>query len=133
MATRDLSEVDQDELLDIMASLDVKVLLKQDNIKDVIEIAHKSLIQSPAFIADAWRDVLPIALKPLKTTLNELFASRVPTARNVLKHLLFPSGCTPSQATIANFLRKFVKLSTQKQLKDFLRFCTGVFVIFIFD
>ena len=134
MATRDLSEVDQDELLDIMASHDVKVLLKQDNIKDVIaEIAHKSLIQSPAYIADAWRDVLPIALKPLKTTLNELFASRVPTARNVLKHLLFPSGCTPSQATIANFLRKFVKLSTQKQLKDFLRFCTGVFVIFIFD
>ena len=134
MATRDLSEVDQDELLDIMASHDVKVLLKQDNIKDVIaEIAHKSLIQSPAYIADAWRDVLPRALKPLKTTLNELFASRVPTARNVLKHLSFPSGCTPSQATIANFLRKFVKLSTQKQLKDFLRFCTGVFVIFIFD
>ena len=134
MATRDLSEVDQDELLDIMASHDVKVLLKQDNIKDVIaEIAHKSLIQSPAYIADAWRDVLPRALKPLKTTLNELFASRVPTARNVLKHLSFPSGCTPSQATIANFLRKFVKLSTQKQLVDFLRFCTGVFVIFIFD
>ena len=134
MATRDLSEVDQDELLDIMASHDVKVLLKQDNIKDVIaEIAHKSLTQSPAYIADAWRDVLPRALKPLKTTLNELFASRVPTARNVLKHLSFPSGCTPSQAMIANFLRKFVKLSTQKQLKDFLRFCTGVFVIFILD
>ena len=134
MATRDLSEVDQDELLDIMASHDVKVLLKQDNIKDVIaEIAHKSLIQSPAYIADAWRDVLPRAFKPLKTTLNELFASRVPTARNVLKHLSFPSGCTHSQATIANFFRKFVKLSTQKQLKDFLRFCTGVFVIFLFD
>ena len=74
MATRDLSEEDQDELLDIMASHDVKVLLKQDNIKDVIaEIAHKSLIQSPAYIADAWRDVLPRALKPLKTTLNELY------------------------------------------------------------
>ena len=111
-----------------MASHDVKVLLKQDNIKDVIaEIGHKSLIQSPAYIADAWRDVLPRALKPLKTTLNELFALRVPTARNVLKHSSFPSGCTPSQETIANFLRKFVKHSTQKQLKDFLHFCTGVF------
>jgi hypothetical protein len=126
-ALNDFDSVDEDELIDTLSSYDVKVQVKRSNVKSIVgEIANRDIIQAPAYIVTSWQEVLQTALKPLlRTPISELLVSLQPTTKKVLKCLHFPSTLTDVQKTTAGYLKKFIKMCDARELRNFLRFCTG--------
>ena len=125
MALSDFSNVDMDELTDILDGHEVRQLPNARNIARLVhEIAHKELIQAPMYVADCWH----CTLRDIGITENELaslYSEMKPTARAVCKALCFPDGMTPEETTVSNHLKRFIRELSEDCLRKFIRFCTG--------
>ncbi len=127
-ALKDYPSVEQDDLLEVLGSHDVKTIASEANIGAIVdEMAHKELVQAPAYIRNAWKDVLVHGLTPLlgSPDFSAFVEGLQPTARKVLQMLDFPTNRSPAEESIASYLKKYVKLSRPPELHKFLRFCTG--------
>ena len=85
-------------------------------------IAHKELIQVPAFVAEVWRPILSELKYILKEPLEEIYLNLHASTTKVLKKLRFPEGHDEEKLAV----RKFVKSLDKKELQSFLIFCTGI-------
>ena len=124
MGWNDFSSIETDDLFDFLEAHEVRTIVNQNNFKRVMsELAHKEIIQDPAYISDVWGPVM----KGLQSSfqLDELFDRIVPSNRKVLNILQFEDGLNQTQANVASFLKKFVRGCNNERLKKFLRFCTG--------
>ncbi|ELU18471.1 hypothetical protein CAPTEDRAFT_205533 [Capitella teleta] len=95
-----------------------------------MEIAHKELIQEPAYVADCWGPILREHLGKFGESLEAILKSLEPSSKNVLEILQFEEFKNPSEAATAFFLKKFTRNSTDERRK-FLSFCTGADVLLV--
>ncbi|CAL9699778.1 unnamed protein product [Knipowitschia caucasica] len=113
-----------EEWLDFLEAHDVKILVTQANVrKTLLEVAHKELVQDPAYIAECWSDVLR-ELKLPPGGLDEVLSSLHPTPRKVIA-LLQHETLNKRDSQILDFLKKFIRNCSELRLRKFLRFCRG--------
>ena len=125
-ALQDFESVDHDELEAICSAHEVRVKITEDNFKTVmLEVAEKTLIQTPAFVADCWFPILKTI--QLEKSITELHSTLIPTIRNVLAALNFPEEAenNKKQHSIMVYLKRYLKGSPEK-LEHFVKFCTGI-------
>ncbi len=57
-APKNYPSVEQDDLLEVLGSQDVKIVASEAHTGDIVdEMAHRELLQAPAYIRNAWKDV----------------------------------------------------------------------------
>ena len=118
---------DMDELLRILSSHDCCVLPTEHNLQSLVEeIAHKEMVQEPAFIIKCWKPILGSIGQSISTAeLKKILDDLKPKARNVTKCIKFPGRMSLDQQTTSNHLLRFVRERDEKELGLFLRYCTG--------
>lgn len=128
----DLDGDGQDELLDLLDRLGVKMVPSRDNLKAVLlQIAHKQIIQQPKYALD---NISAAARLPLMTTitttakLQVLYEEKKPTCRKVLK-MIKSSPATPAENQALRFLQQYIRGLDEMGLRRMLRFVTGSDVI----
>lgn len=118
---------DMDELISILSSHNCCVLPTEENLPSLVEeIAHKEMVQEPAFIIKCWRPILrsigqSMSWEGLKKILDDL----KPKPRNIIKTIKFPGSMSLEEQTTSNHLLRFVRERDEKELGLFLRYCTG--------
>lgn len=123
-----LDEDDQDDFLDLLSHVDCKSIPKAEEMRHtVLRMAHKELIQEPKYaldaIAGAARDQLQLLLPDVQTV-QEMYNSKTPTVRKVIKLL----DCAPinkEQTDALGYLKQFIKGLDGGMLRKFLRHFTG--------
>ncbi|XP_057702771.1 uncharacterized protein LOC130922187 isoform X2 [Corythoichthys intestinalis] len=117
-----------EEWIDFLDAHKVKVVVNKGNVKKtLIEVAHKELIQDPAYIADCWSSILKELILPAGG-LNEVYAGLNPTPRRVIAMLDY-GNLNMKEMQSFEFLKKFIRSCREHRLKKFLRFCTDLLVV----
>ncbi|XP_001338892.3 uncharacterized protein si:ch73-30l9.1 [Danio rerio] len=126
-ALQDFQNADMDEVLSVLSSHSCTVLPKEKNLQKILEeIAHKEMVQQPAYIIKCWRPILQsVGENMTAERLEQITNDLQPKARNVAKNLKFPLSMPPSETTVSNHLLRFIRERDQKELGLFLRYCTG--------
>ncbi|XP_041354862.1 uncharacterized protein LOC121372542 isoform X2 [Gigantopelta aegis] len=93
------------------------------------ELAHKELIQEPAYVSQCWGRILQCHLQVPYGGIGELIAPLIPSTRNVFQHLKFGPNMDPTDRNCAEYLKEFVRNSSVDDIKRFLRFCTGTDIL----
>ncbi len=126
-ALQDFQSADMDEVLSVLSSHSCTVLPNENNLQNILEeIAHKEMVQQPAYIIKCWRPILrSVGENMTAESLDKITENLQPKARNVAKSLKFPQTMSPSETTVSNHLLRFVRERDQKELGLFLRYCTG--------
>ena len=126
-AIEDFDPEDNDDILDFLSEHKINKLPSQENIEEIItQLAHKELIQAPAFISNCWSPVLkPHMGKLLAEDIAKRFNELSPTSPKVLKALQFPDKMEVKHEKVKQYLQKYIKTCDDRKLKLLLRFCTG--------
>lgn len=121
----DFDSVDQEELMEILDNHSCRRIPSASNAIDIIqELAHKTLVQEPAYVIEQWT-------KSLGTSgcsfldLTTMYETLTPTVRKILKSLTFPEVLSAQQKAIHKFLTSYLRNADTQHLCWFLRFCTG--------
>ncbi|XP_055076722.2 uncharacterized protein [Misgurnus anguillicaudatus] len=124
-AMRDFTSVsEREEWVEFLEAHDVKLFITENNVKQILlDVAHKEIVQDPAYIAECWSPVLK-KLKLPPGGLNELMMSLTPTARKVIG-ILQHETLNNRECQIMDYLKRFIKHCSDVRLRKFLRFCTG--------
>lgn len=124
-AIRDFTSVsEREEWVEFLEAHNVKLIITEKNAKQILlDVAHKEIVQDPAYIAECWSPVLK-KLKLPPGGLNEVMISITPTARKVVATLKHET-LNNRESQIMDYLKRFIKNSNDVRLKKFLRFCTG--------
>ncbi|XP_048841872.1 uncharacterized protein LOC125714873 [Brienomyrus brachyistius] len=121
----DFDSVDKDELLEILDNYLCRKGPTANNFGDILqELAHKKLLQEPAYVIDQWATTLSTAgleIEQILTTYEYL----LPTSRKVVKSLSFPEALNTQEKDIQRYVTTYVRESDPQRLSLFLRFCTG--------
>jgi len=122
-AIRDFTSVsEREEWVEFLEAHNVKLVITEKNAKQILlDVAHKEIVQDPAYIAECWNPVLK-KLKLPPGGLNEVMISL--TARKVVATLKHET-LNNRESQIMDYLERFIKNSNDVRLKKFLRFCTG--------
>ncbi|XP_047665713.1 uncharacterized protein LOC125140577 [Tachysurus fulvidraco] len=131
-AMRDVTSVsERDEWVEFLEAHDVKLLIIEKNAKQILlDVAHKEIVQDPAYIAECWSPVLK-KLKLPPGGLNELMMSLTPTARKVIA-ILQHEKFNNRECQVMDYLKRFIKHCSDVRLRKFLRFCTGVLFLSLY-
>ena len=131
---QDYDKVEYTELLDALDSHDVRIQPNKNDIKEILrQVAHKELVQAPAFIAECWQSIFRNELRPiLKSSIKTLQSELQPTCRRVLQALEFPEQLTVTERETSEYLKKYIKSLSEEKLQVFLRFVTGKYTIDFF-
>jgi hypothetical protein len=122
-ALEDFNSVEMDDLLGFLDDHEHSALPTEDNLKNLIcEVAHKELLQAPAYIAEAWRSKLQMISPLLEKPISDI-SEMTPTFKKVWDSLSFQEPGTPK--SLKTMLKKYIKELDTKSLSKFLRFCTG--------
>lgn len=118
---------DMEEFLSILSSHNCSVLPTEENLPKLVEgIAHKEMVQEPAFIIKCWQPLLQSVGESIKAEgLNKILDNLKPRARNVTKCIQFPKYMSDVETVTSNQLLRFIRERDEKELSLFLRFCTG--------
>ncbi|XP_030609353.1 uncharacterized protein LOC115797005 [Archocentrus centrarchus] len=121
----DFSSVDQEELVDILDNQSCRRMPTACNATEVLmELAHKTLVQEPAYVIEQWAKTLSTAGESL-CDLSSVYEALQPNVRKVLGCFTFPETMTTHQKVIQKYLTTYVKNVKKQHLCLFLRFCTG--------
>jgi hypothetical protein len=128
-ALANFDQTDIDELVDVLDGYECRKMPTQANFKELlIQIAHKELVQGPAFVIKCWgmqmQQLKPLLNKSVRETLEEL----QPTTKKVLQIINFPEEAQGEHKKTASFIRKFIKGLSLDLLKSFLRYVTGMYM-----
>ncbi|KAB0800572.1 hypothetical protein PPYR_06312 [Photinus pyralis] len=127
-ALLDFDNVDSDELLDIFSNYDAKWIPTKTNINLFLrDIAHKELIQKPAFVIKCFGQVFQTHSRISTSEIMALFNNIKPSSKNCLAkiHLQNANETTPQITEIYGYLKKFIKEVDDSTRSAFFRFCTG--------
>ena len=125
-ALNNFDNVDIGDLIDALESFDCRKYPASNNIRSLIEeIAHKEIVQKPKFVTDCWRNVFQSKLQLDFKTISKIYEEMRPTIGKVLKALDFPDTLDLKEQLVAGYLKKFIKTLDDKDVQNFLRFCTG--------
>lgn len=128
-ALNDFPNADFDELLTILGSHSCTTLPTEQNLAKLLdEIAHKELVQEPAFIIKCWKPILKVITERDSFTaaaLEKILDDLKPKARNLTKTIHFPHEMSQAQRTTSLHLLRFVRELDAQEIGHFLRFCTG--------
>lgn len=120
-ALQNFEDVDKDDLLDFFDDHNHVSMPSVENIRALIcDIAHKEMIQTPAYVAECWRDTLHVIQPMIKSTHDT--QSFVPTFKNVWPKISFEADVNK---TAQSMLKKYIKELDKTLMKKFLRFITG--------
>ena len=79
-----------EDFMDFLEAHDVKSVVSRNNWQKVLhEIAHKELIQEPAYVSECWRRILPRHLQVPCGGIGELITSLIPKPKRVIACLAF--------------------------------------------
>lgn len=121
----ELPNFEDDDFMEFLVTHDVRKVVTADNWPKVLyEVAHKMIIQEPAFVRDIWSPILKEHLTLDVCQLKQLLSGMQPTPKNIMKILSVDEEHS-SNPTVG-FLKKFVKNSNMERCRRFLRFCTGM-------
>ncbi|KAK7151691.1 hypothetical protein R3I94_008138 [Phoxinus phoxinus] len=126
-ALQDFQSADMDEVLSVLSSHSCTVLPNENNLQKILEeIAHKEMVQQPAYIIKCWKPILrSIGETMTAENLDKITENLQPKARNVAKSIKFPQAMSQSETIVSNHLLRFIRERDQKELGLFLRYCTG--------
>lgn len=121
----DFHTVDQEELIEILDNNSCRRIPTASNVNEILqELAHKTLVQEPAYVIEQWAKTLSMAKHSLQE-ISTVYETLQPTVRKVLKSLIFPETMDVHQKDIQKYLTAYLRNIDMKQLCLFLRFCTG--------
>ncbi|CAH1155552.1 unnamed protein product [Phaedon cochleariae] len=125
-AQKNFDEVDLDELVEIFSTYESKWNPNEDNFKQLLrDIAHKELIQKPAFVVKCFQKEWEYKITNHEEIL-ELYEKIKPSVKNCLKKIeLENSNITNEQNIVFNYLKKFIKEADDTIREAFFRYCTG--------
>jgi hypothetical protein len=119
-------DFEDEEFLDLLDAHRVKSVVSEKTWDKILfEIAHKEIIQEPAYVAECWGPILQNHLTAYADGIEDLLSSLEPTPKKVIARLTFDQNLTSRERDCADYLKKFVRTSTKDLLQRFLRFCTG--------
>lgn len=126
-ALTDFKGADMEELLTILSSHSCTTLPTEQNLQRLLaEIAHKELVQQPALTIKCWNPVLEtIGYSLSGGVLDKILADLQPKARSITKYIQFPNSMSPAERTTSLHLLRFVREIEQREIGQFLGFCTG--------
>ncbi|KAK9981748.1 hypothetical protein ABG768_001272, partial [Culter alburnus] len=126
-ALQDFQSADMDEVLSVLSSHSCTVLPNENNLQKILEeIAHKEMVQQPAYIIKCWKPILrSIGETMTAESLDKITENLQPKERHVAKSIIFPQSMSPSETIVSNHLLRFIRERDQKELGLFLRYCTG--------
>lgn len=117
--------MDNEELLEVLDGHSCRKIPTEDNAEEILqELAHKKLIQEPAYVTEQWENILFTAISHLDE-ISSVYENLQPTVRKVLKSLSFPENMNAQQREIQRYLTTYLRESDTQGLSRFLRFCTG--------
>lgn len=121
----DFTTVDKEELLEVLDGHSCRKTPTENNAEEILqELAHKKLIQEPAFVIEQWANMLSTAISHLDE-ISSVYENLQPTVRKVLRALSFPENMNTQQREIQRYLTAYLRESGTQGLSRFLRFCTG--------
>ncbi|KAF5887204.1 uncharacterized protein DAT39_022332 [Clarias magur] len=114
----------KEEWFEFLEAHDIKRHVTEDDWRrTLLEVAHKEMVQDPAYVAECWSNILQgLHLPP--GGLDEVMASLTPTTRKVVA-MLQHETLNKRECQILDFLKKFIRTCSDVRLRKFLRFCTG--------
>lgn len=98
-ALQDFQNADMDEVLSVLSSHNCLVLPNENNLQKILEeIAHKEMVQQPAYIIKCWKPILQsIGETMTAEKLDKITENLQPKARHVAKSIKFPQTMSPSE------------------------------------
>lgn len=121
----DFNTVDKEELLEVLDGHSCRKTPTENNAEEILqELAHKKLIQEPAYVIEQWANMLSTAISHLDD-ISLVYENLQPTVRKVLRALSFPENMNTQQREIQRYLTTYLRESGTHGLSRFLRFCTG--------
>ncbi|RXN11427.1 hypothetical protein ROHU_010634 [Labeo rohita] len=101
----DFNTVDNEELLEVLDGHSCRKTPTKDNAEEILqELAHKKLIQEPAYVIEQWATILPTAVSHLDE-ISSVYENLQPTVRKVLKSLSFPEDMNAQQREIQSAVK----------------------------
>ncbi|ROL51589.1 hypothetical protein DPX16_0357 [Anabarilius grahami] len=121
----DFNTVDKEELLEVLDGHSCRKTPTENNAEEILqELAHKKLIQEPAYVIEQWANMLSTAISHLDD-ISSVYENLQPTVRKVLRALSFRENMNTQQREIQRYLTTYLRESGTRGLSRFLRFCTG--------
>ncbi len=121
----DFCSADQEELLEILDNYSCRRIPTEENFKQILqELAHKTLIQEPAYVLEQWAAILGPLSKDLEE-IEDVYCALQPTVRKIVRSLKFPETMNIHQKDISKHLTTYLRECDAKRQSLFLRFCTG--------
>lgn len=122
-------EVDEEELLEAIATYDSKWLPTKENITTLLsDIAHKEIIQRPAFVAKCFEEQFIANKKTVSyLSISEISEKIKPTVKNCLAKIkLFnETDFTTQEKQVFDYLKKYIKEASENIRMSLFRFSTG--------
>ena len=121
----DFHTVDQEELMEVLDNNSCRRIPTASNVNEILqELAHKTLVQEPAYVIEQWAKILSMAMHSLQE-ISTVYETLQPTVRKVVKSLTFPEAMNVQQKDVQKYLTAYLRNTDVQQLCLFLRFCTG--------
>lgn len=97
----------------------------ESNFEEILrELAHKKLIQQPAYVIEEWASILGPLSKELED-IDAVYENLLPTGRKITRALAFPSTMNDQEKDIKQYVTTYLRECESQHLSQFLRFCTG--------
>ncbi|KAA0710797.1 hypothetical protein E1301_Tti023617 [Triplophysa tibetana] len=121
----DFNSVDKEELLEVLDVHSCRKMPTENNAEEVLqELAHKKLIQEPAYVMEQWANIFSNAVIRIED-ISSMYENLQPTVRKVVRSVSFPENMNAQQKEIQRYLTNYLRESSTQGLCRFLRFCTG--------
>lgn len=115
----DFTSVDEEELIEVLDNYGCRRIQTAQNADAVLnELAHKTVIQEPAYVIEQWMEVLSPTIKSLED-LTTAYETLQPTRRKILKSLYFPDTLNARQKDIQKRLTLYMKNADSQHLCSF--------------
>ncbi|XP_033831305.1 uncharacterized protein LOC129456644 [Periophthalmus magnuspinnatus] len=121
----DFESIDENELLEVLDLHNCRRHPTSNNIEQIIrELAHKKLIQEPAFVIEQWSTVL-VEMKSELKGIAAAYDALQPTSRKIMQSLTYPTNQNASEKQMVKYVNTYLRECDMPHLSRFLRFCTG--------
>jgi hypothetical protein len=132
-ALTEFDDVCLDDLTDTLDAYNVRVIPSKENISDIVhQVAHREIIQAPAYVAECWKEVFQTLTDCVTLDVRHICNDLTPNAKKILSILKVPSEANLGGAEKAtlDYLRKFIRGLSADMMKLFLRYVTGNLCIY---
>lgn len=126
-AKKDFESIDQEDLMEFFNSYDSKWIPTKTNLEILIrDIAHKEIVQKPAFVSKCFANCLNIAGDLSCKEILTIYSKLTPSVKNCLAKISPQvDELSTEESNVFSFLKKYLKETDDKMRRAFFRFSTG--------